>query len=67
MGVEIEGSRLVNDNDECPYCNGIGKVNGPGAPDCPQCRGTGVMGVFLRSYPQNEAKISGESHNLLYK
>ena len=65
MGAEIEVNRLVNDNDECPYCNGMGKVNAPGAPDCPQCRGTGVMGLFLQSYPQNEAKISCKSQNLL--
>ena len=63
MGTESEVNRLVNDNDECPYCNGIGKLNIPGAPDCPHCKGTGVMEFLLHGYPKNEAKIRGKSQN----
>jgi DnaJ-class molecular chaperone len=63
MVVESEGNRLVSDNDECPYCNGIGKVNEPGAPDCPYCKGTGVMESFLQSYPKKKATMSGKIRN----
>jgi hypothetical protein len=65
MGVEIEVNRLVSDNDECPHCNGIGKLNIPGVPDCPHCKGTGVMELFLHGYPNNDAETSGKSQNLL--
>jgi hypothetical protein len=64
MDVEIEVIRLVSDNDECLHCNGLGKLNAPGAPDCPHCKGTGVMHLFLQGYPKNKAKISGRSQNL---
>jgi DnaJ-class molecular chaperone len=61
MPVEIEVIRLVSDNDECPHCNGIGKVNLPGAPDCPYCKGTGMMELSLHGHPKNEARIIGTS------
>jgi DnaJ-class molecular chaperone len=61
MGAEIEVNRWVSDNDECPRCCGIGKLDEPGAPDCPYCKGMGVMEVFLQGLPQNEAKAGGKS------
>ncbi len=60
MDVGFEGNRLVSDSDECPYCNGLGKLNTPGAPDCAHCKGTGVIDLFMNVYPKNETKISGE-------
>ena len=64
MCIEVEGNRLLRGSDECPYCEGIGKLNEPGAPDCPHCRGTGVMESFPHDYPKDEVKISGKSRNL---
>ena len=61
---EIEVNRLVSDNDECPHCNGIGKLNVPGAPDCPHCKGMGVMKLSPHGYPEKEAKVDGNSQNL---
>jgi DnaJ-class molecular chaperone len=64
MGIEVEANRLVGDNDDCPHCNGMGKLDVPGAPDCPHCKGTGVRELFLPVYPGNEGKIIGKSQNL---
>ncbi len=65
MGVEKEENRWVGDHDECPHCNGIGKLNVPGAPDCPHCKGMGVIELFLHGYSINEEKKSGKSQNFL--
>ena len=54
--VESELGRLLSGDDECPQCNGMGKLNKPGAPDCPHCKGTGVTEFFLHGYLINEAK-----------
>jgi len=56
MCIEGEENRLLRSSDECPYCEGIGKLNKPGAPDCPYCRGTGVMESFPNDYPKNRVK-----------
>ncbi len=64
MDIEIEVNRLVSDNDECPHCNGSGKLNVPGAPDCPSCKGMGVIKLLLHCYPNKEAKVDGQSQNL---
>jgi DnaJ-class molecular chaperone len=58
MDVESEVDRLLSNDDECPHCNGMGKLNKPGAPDCPHCKGTGVTGSFRQGYPKNRAKRS---------
>ncbi len=58
MSIEGEGNRLLRGSDECPYCDGIGKLIEPGAPDCPHCKGTGVMESFLQDYAKKEAKVS---------
>lgn len=46
MDLEREVDRILTDYDECPHCNGMGKLSKPGAPDCHYCRGTGVMESF---------------------
>ena len=58
---EIEVNRLVSDNDECPHCNGLGKLSVPGAPDCPHCKGMGVMKLSPHGYPEKEAQVDGKS------
>jgi len=63
MSFEREGNRWLGSSDECPYCDGIGKLNERGAPDCPHCKGTGVMESFPNDYPKDEAKICGKSQN----
>jgi DnaJ-class molecular chaperone len=56
MDVESEGDRLLSYDDECPYCNGMGKLNKPGVPDCPHCKGTGVMAPLQHGHLKNGAR-----------
>lgn len=56
MDVETEVDQVLRSEEECPHCNGMGKLNKPGAPECPLCKGTGVADPFLHRYPRNEAQ-----------
>ena len=62
MDVESEVGRFLSEYDECPRCNGMGKLSKPGIPDCPACKGTGVMESFLHSFPKNEANIQRDKN-----
>jgi hypothetical protein len=43
--------------EECFQCNGTGKLDQPGGPDCPNCKGIGVREVSFPGYPENETKV----------
>ncbi len=56
MESEMETALVRNGDDECPHCEGMGKLNRPGVPDCPYCRGTGLLqSPFPDSSPDKSA------------
>ena len=63
LDIEIEVDKLLGDDDECPYCNRTGKLNKPGALDCPHCKGSGVMEFPLHVYLNNRADRLKKNQN----
>jgi DnaJ-class molecular chaperone len=65
MDMDVEGGvdRFLSDDDECSFCNGIGKLNKSGAPDCEHCNGTGVGNSYLPAFLKDGSKSSDKSQN----